>query len=120
VPPPRRRHIGARAPINLLEVIQPRAAAPEPTVRLALDRIDPSPRNPRRALAGLAELADSIEAYGLLQPVVVRERGPRYELIAGHRRFAALQLLAERDRPAPAGGRSTPSSARRATTRRTC
>jgi ParB family chromosome partitioning protein len=102
VPQLRRRHFGSRAPINLLEVIQPRATTPEPTVRLALDRIDPSGRNPRRALAGLTELADSIEAYGLLQPVVVRARGPRYELIAGHRRFAALQLLAARD---PGSGR---------------
>ncbi len=91
------RHFGSRGPINLLDVIQPRESIPEPTVRLGIDRIDPSPRNPRRTFEGIDELAESIRAYGLLQPVVVREQDARYELIAGHRRFAALQLLAERE-----------------------
>jgi ParB family chromosome partitioning protein len=43
--------------------------------------------------AELAELAASIEASGLLQPVVVRPRNGRYELIAGERRWKAVQRL---------------------------
>jgi ParB/RepB/Spo0J family partition protein len=49
--------------------------------------------NPRRALV-LDELIQSIETHGLLQPVVVRRaRRGRFELIAGHRRFAAVGEL---------------------------
>lgn len=55
--------------------------------------IAPSPRNPRRKLDGLDELAESIRAHGLLQPIVVRTLTDGYELIAGHRRLAAVQAL---------------------------
>jgi ParB/RepB/Spo0J family partition protein len=55
--------------------------------------IDPSPSNPRRKLRGIEELAASIAAYGLLQALVVRPVGGRYDLVAGHRRLAAVQLL---------------------------
>jgi ParB family transcriptional regulator, chromosome partitioning protein len=61
---------------------------------LEVTRITPSPRNPREDLGDIDELAESIEAFDLLQPVVVRRLpGDRYELIAGHRRFAAVQQL---------------------------
>lgn len=60
---------------------------------IALDLIDPSPRNPRRSLDDLDELAASIAAYGLLQPVVLRRMGERYQVVAGHRRVAALRAL---------------------------
>ncbi len=57
-------------------------------------RIVPSPRNPRVDLGDIDELAGSIDAFDLLQPVLVRPLpGDRYELIAGHRRFAAVQRL---------------------------
>src|SRR5436190_2211328 len=51
--------------------------------------IDPTRNNPRHRLRGIEELAASIQAYGLLQPVVVRPAGERYTLVAGHRRLAA-------------------------------
>lgn len=55
----------------------------------------PNPFQPRSHMndAELAELAASIEASGLLQPVVVRPRNGRYELIAGERRWRAVQRL---------------------------
>jgi len=57
-------------------------------------RIVPSPRNPRADLGDIDELAGSIDAFDLLQPVLVRPLpGDQYELIAGHRRFAAVQRL---------------------------
>jgi ParB/RepB/Spo0J family partition protein len=60
---------------------------------LPLSSISVTGDNPRRALV-LDELKESIEAHGLLQPVVVRRaRRGRYELIAGHRRFAAVSEL---------------------------
>jgi ParB/RepB/Spo0J family partition protein len=61
---------------------------------LDVARIVPSPRNPREDLGDIDELAENIEAFDLLQPVVVRQlAGDQYELIAGHRRFAAVQRL---------------------------
>jgi len=76
------------------------APAPHAGDRLRLDQIEPSPLNPRKSFDpdGIAELAASIAAQGLLQNLVVRpgsEPG-RYSLIAGERRLRALRLLAER------------------------
>lgn len=60
---------------------------------LPLAAISASQHNPRRKLHGIEELAESLQTYGLLQPVVVRWAGERYELVAGHRRLAAARLL---------------------------
>ena len=48
----------------------------------------PNPRQPRRTFpeAELAQLADSVRASGILQPILVRKNGDRYEIIAGERR----------------------------------
>lgn len=65
------------------------------TVReIALTRIRPGPEQPRRRFeaAALAELAESLKASGVLQPVVVRSLGADYELLAGERRWRAAQL----------------------------
>jgi ParB family transcriptional regulator, chromosome partitioning protein len=70
--------------------------------------IDPNPRQPRTTFddAELADLASSIRARGVLQPVLVRPlAGGRYELVAGERRLRAAKL-AELDR-VPALVRST-------------
>lgn len=64
---------------------------------IPLDLIDPSPHNPRQSLdeTELQGLADSIRESGLLQPLVVMRAvgGKRFELIAGHRRLCALQMI---------------------------
>jgi len=60
---------------------------------IGVDLIAPSPRNPRSDLGAIDELTASIQAYGLLQPIVLREVGGRYEIVAGHRRFAAAKRL---------------------------
>jgi ParB family chromosome partitioning protein len=63
---------------------------------LAVSAIGPNPYQPRRDFnePELQELAASIEASGLLQPVVVRARpNGKYELIAGERRWRAVQRL---------------------------
>lgn len=62
---------------------------------LPVDQLDPNPYQPRRSFDddGLSELARSIEASGLLQPVVVRQQDQRYQLIAGERRWRAVQQL---------------------------
>ena len=57
--------------------------------------IEPNPYQARREIAPeqLSELAESIRSEGLLQPIVVRRHGERYQLIAGERRWRAFQLL---------------------------
>ena len=55
----------------------------------------PNPDQPRRHFdeGKIAELAASIQAHGLLQPIVVRRREGGFELLAGERRFRAAQLV---------------------------
>lgn len=62
---------------------------------LPVGNILPNPLQPRSHIneAELVELTASIEASGLLQPVVVRSRNGKYELIAGERRWRAVQRL---------------------------
>jgi len=69
------------------------AARPEPgLLMLDVDRIQPSQYQPRSDFAGLEGLVESIRENGIVQPVVVRQEGERYELIAGERRWRAAQL----------------------------
>jgi ParB family transcriptional regulator, chromosome partitioning protein len=58
-----------------------------------IDLIDPNPRQPRSRFReeSLEELAQSIRATGIIQPVVVRPLGERFQLIAGERRWRAAQ-----------------------------
>lgn len=61
-------------------------------LQVPLDRISPAAHQPRTVFdeSALAELAASIKANGLLQPIVVRESGPeRYVIVAGERRYRA-------------------------------
>ena len=61
---------------------------------LSVRAIRPNPAQPRKIFdqERLAELADSIRQYGILQPLTVRRVGTGYELIAGERRLRAAQL----------------------------
>jgi ParB family chromosome partitioning protein len=60
-----------------------------------LNKIRPSALQPRKQFSeeSLRELADSIRERGIVQPLIVRERGDFFELIAGERRWRAAQLL---------------------------
>ena len=65
--------------------------------KVPIEFLKPNPRNPRRSFADaeLGELADSIKARGVIQPIVVRAiKGAqdRFEIIAGERRWRASQL----------------------------
>jgi ParB family transcriptional regulator, chromosome partitioning protein len=61
--------------------------------QLPLDRIDPNPRQPRGAFdeEPLQDLTTSIEAVGVLQPIVVRPHGERYQIVMGERRVRAAR-----------------------------
>lgn len=62
--------------------------------QVAVDQIDPNPFQPRKEIPAesLKELANSIRASGLVQPVLVRPVNGRYQLVAGERRWRAAQL----------------------------
>ena len=63
----------------------------DPKTQVDIDKISPSPFQPRRAFdeIKLQELAVSIRNQGIIQPLVVRPKGERFELIAGERRWRA-------------------------------
>ncbi len=69
---------------------------------IAVERIHANPDQPRRAFvdATLLELADSIRARGVLQPIRVRRDGDGFQIVAGERRFRAAQLAGLRELPA--------------------
>src|SRR5215469_11915070 len=63
-------------------------------VEISIDQIDPSEVQPRHVFRQdkLEELAASLKANGVIQPIVVRRRRDRFQLIAGERRWRAAQL----------------------------
>ncbi|MEX2579368.1 MAG: ParB/RepB/Spo0J family partition protein [Verrucomicrobiales bacterium] len=67
----------------------------ERLLRVPLDRVVPSPLQPRKHFhqEDLDELVESIREHGVIQPLIVREVGGHYELIAGERRWRASTLL---------------------------
>lgn len=71
-------------------------------VHISVDRIDPNPFQPRRQFdpAEIASLAGSIKQHGILQPIIVRAVGDRYQLIAGERRLRASVEARMHDIPA--------------------
>ena len=68
---------------------------------IPINTVRPNPQQPRRSFdeTPLRELADSIRAYGILQPLTVRDRGGFYELVAGERRLRAARIAGLREVP---------------------
>ena len=88
----------AKAPEPAADLAAPRG----PTTALPIDRLDSNPHQPRRDFdeAELGHLTASIREHGVLQPLVVRARGDRYEIVAGERRFRAAQAAGLAEVPA--------------------
>ncbi len=86
---------GAREPL-------PPASEDGSPFEIEVDRIDPNPDQPRRVFdpEQLERLADSIRRVGVLQPVVVRRNGDRFELLVGERRWRASQAAGKPTIPA--------------------
>jgi ParB family transcriptional regulator, chromosome partitioning protein len=73
----------------------PAVIAREGVLRVPINRIRPCPLQPRKDFSAeaLRELGDSIREQGIVQPLIVRERGEHLELIAGERRWRAAQQV---------------------------
>ena len=75
-------------------------SAGSPIGRLVpIDRVDPNPDQPRQVMGDLSELMASIAEKGVIEPLVVRQRGNRYQIIAGERRYQAAVQLGLRELP---------------------
>jgi ParB family chromosome partitioning protein len=92
------RGLGALLSADLKESV----SETERIKELDLEDIDANPHQPREHFNDelLAELAESIKKHGVLQPVVVRRAGERYELVVGERRFRASRLAGKKTIPA--------------------
>ena len=79
-----------------------KATAADSSTEIDIDLIDPNPQQPRTRFApeNLDELAASIRANGVVQPIVLRPKAGRYEIVAGERRWRASQKAELRRIPA--------------------
>jgi ParB family chromosome partitioning protein len=87
-----------------LSALLPTKPTPQPTVEaahsgeevalLAIEAIEPNPLQPRRVFQAdrIEELAQSIRANGIIQPLVVRRHAEKYQLVAGERRWRAAKI----------------------------
>ena len=75
-------------------------SAGEPVGRMvAIDLLDPNPSQPRQVMGDLSELMASVQEKGIIEPLVVRQRLGRYQIIAGERRYHAAVQVGLREVP---------------------
>jgi len=79
---------------NAEEVLELESKSNNQVIEADINSIIPNPHQPRLSFneEKIAELANSIKNHGIIQPLVVRRDGGRYEIIAGERRFQAAKL----------------------------
>src|SRR5437773_10658356 len=78
---------------GLAALLSATPAADDVLIEIPVDQIEANPAQPRKSFSpeALEELVTSIRASGVIQPVIVRHRGPGYQLIAGERRWRAAR-----------------------------
>jgi len=64
-----------------------------------IDQLDPNPNQPRQVMGDLSELMASIAEKGIIEPVIVRQRGRRFQIVAGERRYQAAVQVGLREVP---------------------
>jgi ParB family chromosome partitioning protein len=67
--------------------------------QIPIDRIDPNPNQPRQVMGDLSELMASVAEKGVIEPLIVRSRGDRFQIIAGERRYQAAVQVGLRELP---------------------
>ena len=76
------------------------ASAGTPVGRMVpIEQVDPNPDQPRQVMGDLSELMASIAEKGIIEPLVVRQRGSRYQIVAGERRYQAAVQVGIREVP---------------------
>jgi ParB family chromosome partitioning protein len=66
---------------------------------LPIDQLDPNPHQPRQVMGDLSELMASIAEKGIIEPIIVRQRGRRFQIVAGERRYQAAVQVGLREVP---------------------
>ncbi len=66
---------------------------------IPLEKIDPNPHQARSELGNIQELMDSIKSKGALEPILVRPKADRFEIIAGERRYIASKNISFKEIP---------------------
>ena len=90
--------IGMRHDQHYVEALAASAGAPIGRM-IAIELVDPNPNQPRQVMGDLSELIASIAEQGILEPLVVRQRGDRYQIVAGERRYQAGVQVGLRELP---------------------
>ena len=76
------------------------ASAGAPVGRMiSIELLDPNPNQPRQVMGDLSELMASVAEKGVIEPLIVRQRGGRYQIIAGERRYHAAVQVGLREIP---------------------
>lgn len=75
---------------HYVDLISSRPSGPRMRM-ISLNNIDPNPQQARSELGNIKELVSSIKSKGILEPILVRPKDGRYEIIAGERRFIAAK-----------------------------
>lgn len=65
-----------------------------------IELIDPNPNQPRQVMGDLSELMASISEKGIIEPIIVRQRNDRYQIVAGERRYQAAVQVGLKELPA--------------------
>ena len=77
------------------------ASAGAPVGRMVpIELLDPSPDQPRQVMGELAELMASVAEKGIIEPLIVRQIGGRFQIIAGERRYHAAVQVGLQELPA--------------------
>jgi ParB family chromosome partitioning protein len=90
--------IGMRHDDHFVDLISTRSSGPRIRM-IPLDKIDPNPHQARSELGNIQELMDSIKLKGILEPILVRSKHDRFEIIAGERRFVASKNIGLKELP---------------------
>ncbi len=85
-------YVGMRHDDHFVDLISSRSAGPRIRM-ISLTEIDPNPHQARSELGNMKELMASIKKKGVLEPILVRPKEGRYEIIAGERRYVASQRI---------------------------
>ena len=83
---------------HFVDLISSRSLGPRIRM-IPLEKIDPNPHQARCELGNIEELQDSIRSKGILEPILVRAKGSRFEIIAGERRYMASKNLGLKELP---------------------
>ncbi len=67
--------------------------------QVPIDLVDPNPDQPRQVMGDLSDLVASVSEKGIIEPLIVRQRGERYQIVAGERRYQAAVRAGLRELP---------------------